>query len=176
MKPNRAVAVSVGLLVWGWTFVSLGYLEPRVITWVTFLTWASFFAAGGGPAGLGKSIASGLFGVLASAAVIWLDSHLNAGAYHLVVLSLLLGLLGALLCVVAALPLLSCIPASFIGASAFFAADSPLDGKLLSVLGSVVVGAFLGFISQRLAGALTTPTADALATHGAQEPAGAGRG
>jgi hypothetical protein len=147
-----------------------------VLTWVTFLTWASFYAAGGGPSGLGKSIASGLVSVLAAAAVMWVGSQLTAGTYHLLMLSLLFGLLGWLLCAVAALPLLSCIPANFIGAAAFFGAGSPLDGKLLWVLCSVVAGALLGLLSQRLAGALTTTPGGAMAARGAQEPAGAGRG
>jgi hypothetical protein len=60
MTQIRASATSVGLLVVVWTFLSLGYLEPRVLTWVTFLTWASFLAAGGGSMGLAKSIASGI--------------------------------------------------------------------------------------------------------------------
>src|SRR5687768_10378228 len=116
MKPSTAIAFSVGLLVWGWTFVTFSYLEPRVLTWVTFLTWASFYAAGGGASGLAKSIASGMVGVLASAAVMWMGGQLDAGTYHLTMLTLLLGVLGWMLCTVAALPLLRCIPANFIGA------------------------------------------------------------
>ena len=42
MKPINAISISVGLLVFVWTFATLGYLEPKVITWITFLTWASF--------------------------------------------------------------------------------------------------------------------------------------
>jgi uncharacterized protein DUF1097 len=159
MKQNLAIATSVGLLVWAWTFVSLGYLEPRVLTWVTFLTWASFYAAGAGKSGLAKSIASGIVGVLISAAVMWTDRQLGLAQYHLLVLSLLLGVLGWVLCALASIPLLGCIPASFIGAAAFFGASAPMDIKLLSVLCSIVIGAFLGLASQKLAGALTQPTA-----------------
>jgi hypothetical protein len=159
MKPLHAIAVSVGILVWVWTFASLTYLEPRVLTWVTFLTWASFYAAGGGTQGLVRSIASGIVGVLASAAVVWIDLQLGLGPHHLLVLSLLLGILGLFLCAVSALPLLSCIPAGFIGAAAFFGAGAPLDARLAPVLCSIVIGALLGLASQRLAGALTKSTA-----------------
>jgi hypothetical protein len=145
----------VGLLVCGWTFLTFTYLEPRVITWITFLTWASFYAAGAGMGGLGKSIASGIVGALASAVVIWLSTQIEAGSYQVLVLSLLLGILGWFLCAVSAHPLFSCIPASFIGAAAFFGAGSPLDVELLWVLCSVIIGAFLGLASQKLAGVLT---------------------
>jgi hypothetical protein len=155
MKPNIAIATSVGLLVWAWTFLSLSFLEPRVLTWVTFLTWATFYAAGGATSGLAKSVASGIIGVAASFAIIWIDSKLGLAQYHLLVLSLLLGVLGWALCAFASTPLLSCIPASFIGAAAFFGAGAPMDIKLLSVLCSIVIGALLGLASQKLAGALT---------------------
>jgi hypothetical protein len=158
MTHNQASAMSVGLLVTAWTFLSLGYLEPRVLTWVTFFTWASFFAAGGGTTGLARSIASGIVGVGVSVAVVWFDSQLGLTQYHLPVRSLLLGLLGAVLCLLASLPLLSCIPASFIGAATFFAAGTPMDMRLFAVLTSIVIGALLGLASQKLAGVFVTRT------------------
>jgi hypothetical protein len=158
MTQIRASATSVGLLVMMWTFLSIGYLEPRVLTWVTFLSWASFFAAGGGTTGLARSIASGTVGVLASFVVMWVDGHLGLTQYHVPVLSLLLGLLGAVLCLLASLSLLSCIPASFIGAATFFSSGRPMDMKLLWVLLSMVVGALLGLASQKLAGVFVTHT------------------
>ena len=156
-STHQAVAVSVGLLVWGWTFLSFAYFEPHILTWITFLTWASFYAAGAGSGGLAKSIASGLLGALASAAVIWLNSKLGQGTYALLILSSLLAVLGWFLCIVASRPLLSCIPASFIGAAAFSGAGGPLDLRLLTVLGSIVIGALLGLTSQRLAELFTKP-------------------
>jgi hypothetical protein len=155
MSSTHAVALSVGLLVWGWTSLSFTYLEPRILTWVTFLTWASFFAAGGGRGGLTKSIASGILGTLASAAVIWIHTEIAPSAHSVPVLCLLLAVLGWFLCIVASRTLLSCIPASFIGSAAFFAAGSPMDSKLLTLLGSIIIGAFLGLTSQCLAEFLT---------------------
>lgn len=151
MSQNQAIALSVGLLVWAWTFASFTWLEPRILTWITFLTWASFYAAGAGTNGLVKSIASGVLGVLASATVIWLNSYIGQGPFSLLILSTLLAALGWFLCTMAARALLSCIPASFIGAASYFGAGSPLDLKLLTVLGSIIAGAALGLASQRLA-------------------------
>lgn len=158
MTQNQASAASVGLLVTAWTFLTLGYLEPPVITWVTFLTWASFFAAGGGVTGLARSIASGIVGLVLAFAVIWIDGQLGLTQYHLPVLSLLLGALGGVLCLLAVIPVLSCIPASFIGAATFFAAGKPAGVQLLWVLCSIVIGALLGLASQKLAGVLVTRT------------------
>lgn len=157
MSSLNAVSVSVGLLVTLWTYATLGFLEPHLITWITFLTWASFYAAGAGPAGLAKSIACGLVGALASALVVWLNGRLGGGTQGigLVIFALLLGALGWALCRMSQIGLLGVIPASFIGAASFFGAGAPLDAKLGWVLVSLICGAVLGIMSQRLAAVLT---------------------
>jgi hypothetical protein len=68
--------------------------------------------------------------------------------------------LGWTLCRISQATLLACIPASFIGAAAFFGAGTPLDAKLSWVLLSIVCGSFMGLFSQRLAAVFTekTPT------------------
>lgn len=161
MKPVNAISLSVGLLVTVWTFSTFGFLEPKVITWITFLTWASFYAAGAGVGGLGKSIACGIAGALISAGVIWLSPRLGGGSQGagLLITSLLLGTLGWVLCRMSQAMLLSCIPASFIGAAAYFGAGAPLDGRLVWVLVSIVCGAVMGLLSQRLAGVFTAKSA-----------------
>lgn len=151
MKPLNATSLSVGILVTGWTCLTFGFLEPQVITWITFLTWASFYAAGAGLGGLGKSIACGVSGALLSALVVWVNTKLGGG---LIVTALLLGTLGWTLCRISQAVLLACIPASFIGAAAFFGAGAPLDIKLVWVLVSITCGALMGLLSQRLAGVL----------------------
>jgi hypothetical protein len=158
MTQNQATATGVGLLVTAWSFLSLGYLEPHVITWATFLAWACFFAAGGGTTGLARSMASGIVGVLASFAIMWINGQLGLTQYNLLVLSVLLGLLTGGLCLLASLPLFSFVPASFIGAATFFAAGTPMDIKALAVLTSIVIGAVLGLASQKLIELLTTRT------------------
>lgn len=157
MKPVNAISLSVGLLVTVWCFATLGFLEPKVITWITFLTWASFYAAGAGAGGLAKSIACGAVGVIVSALVVWLNARLGGGTQGggLVIFSLLLGALGWVLCRMSQITLLSVIPGSFIGAASFFGAGAPLDQRLGWVLLSIVCGSLMGLISQRLAGVFT---------------------
>ena len=157
MKPINAISVSVGILVTLWTYATLGYLEPKVITWITFLTWASFYAAGAGTAGLAKSIACGAVGALVSALVVWVNGRVGGGTagVGLVIFALLLGGLGWTLCRMSQVSLLGVIPASFIGAASFFGAGAPLDQKLAWVLVSLVCAAIMGLLSQRLAALLT---------------------
>jgi hypothetical protein len=158
MKPINATSLSVGILVTLWTFLTFGFLEPMVITWITFLTWASFFAAGGGKIGLLKSISSGVVGVVSSAIVVSINHHIGGAVTGggLVIFALILGGLGWSLCRMSQASLLSCIPASFIGAASFFGAGAPLDTKMMWVIISIACGALMGFLSQQLAARFTS--------------------
>jgi hypothetical protein len=162
MKSINSISLSVGLLVFVWTLATLGYLEPKVITWITFLTWASFFAAGAGSKGLAKSVACGLAGVLISALVVWVNGMVGGGTQGpgLLMFAALLGVLGWTLCRISQLDILGVIPASFIGAAAFFGAGAPLDVKLAWVLVSIVCGSVMGLLSQRLAAMFTAPVSE----------------
>lgn len=160
MNALNAISVSVGLWVGLWCFATLGFLEPKVMTWITFLTWASFFAAGGGKVGLTKAIASAFAGTLISAAVVWLNGQLGGGVQGvgLVVFSGLLAVLGWALCQLSKLDLFSFIPGAFIGAASFFGAGAPLDQKLVWVLVSIVCGAGMGLLSESVGKRLTAKT------------------
>lgn len=161
MNPLNAISLSVGIFVGVWCFTTLGYLEPKVMTWVTFLTWASFFAAGGGKTGLVKAIASAFAGSLISAAVVWVNGRVGGGmqGVGLIIFSVLLATLGWVLCQLSQLDLFSFIPGAFIGAAAFFGAGAPLDEKLAWVLVSIVCGALMGIVSESVGKALTAKTA-----------------
>ena len=60
IKPLLGIGTSVGVLAGVWTFASV---ELAWITWVAFVAWACFFAAGGGTTGLAKGLAANLAGV-----------------------------------------------------------------------------------------------------------------
>ena len=49
VKPLLGIGISVGVLAGIWTYASA---ELALITWVAFVAWACFFAAGGGTTGL----------------------------------------------------------------------------------------------------------------------------
>jgi len=56
-----ALAISIGILIAGWTYVALGVAALPV--WAGIVAWGCFFAAGGKTAGLSKTIAANLSGV-----------------------------------------------------------------------------------------------------------------
>jgi hypothetical protein len=157
MNGLNATSLSVGLWVGIWCFATLGYLEPHVMTWITFLTWGSFYAAGGGMSGFKKSIACAMTGALVSAAVVWLNGHVGGGVQGagLVIFCGLLAALGWVLCQISRVDLVSFIPGSFIGAASFFGAGAPLDGKLGWVIVSILCGSIMGIISQKMGQAMT---------------------
>lgn len=162
MNPLNAASLSIGLFVGIWCFATLGYLEPKVVTWITFLTWASFYAAGGGKAGLTKTLASALAGTLISALIVWLNSQLGGGVQGigLLIFSSLLAVLGWLLCQLSKVALFSFIPGAFIGAASFFGAGAPLDQNLSYVVVSIVCGATLGLISERVGMLMTAKASE----------------
>lgn len=141
MKSLLGIAVSVGVLAGAWTYVSV---ELTLVTWVAFVAWACFFAAGGGTSGLAKGLAANLAGVFWGWVISQGLDHVSAST---LALSLMVTVVGFVLCVEAALPLLSFIPGGFAGTAVFFGTSFDLGGTLLAV----VAGALLGILSEVLA-------------------------
>lgn len=136
MKNYLGVGVSVGLLAGAWTQVSI---VLSLITWVAFVAWACYFAAGGGRIGFSRALAANLSGVawgyLASLAVARLDF---TGALAIVVV-----VLAFVLCVQAAAAPLSFIPGAFAGTAVFFGTAFDLTGTALAL----AAGGLLGWLS-----------------------------
>ena len=140
MKSLLGIGVSVGVLAGVWTFVSV---EMSLITWVAFVAWACFFAAGGGTTGLAKGLAANVVGVLWGWVISQGLAHVSAST---LALSLMVTVVGFILCVEAAVPLLSFIPGGFAGTAVFFGTSFDLGGTLVAV----VVGGLLGILSEFL--------------------------
>src|SRR3989440_10069705 len=62
MDALVALAISIGILIAGWTYLALG--PGALPVWAGIVAWGCFFAAGGKMAGLYKTIAANLSGVL----------------------------------------------------------------------------------------------------------------
>lgn len=140
VKPLLGIGMSVGVLAGIWTYASV---ELTLITWVAFVAWACFFAAGGGTTGLAKGLAANVAGVFWG----WTISQgLENVSASTVALALMVTVVGFILCVEAALPLLSFIPGGFAGTAVFFGTGFDLGGVLIAV----VAGALLGIVSERL--------------------------
>jgi hypothetical protein len=140
LKPLLGIGISVGVLAGVWTYASV---ELTLITWVAFVAWACFFAAGGGTTGLARGLAANVAGVFWG----WVISQgLDTVSGSTIALALMVTVVGFVLCVEAALPLLSFIPGGFAGTAVFFGSGFDLGGVLLAV----VAGALLGIVSERL--------------------------
>jgi len=149
MKALIGIGISVGVLAGLWTYVSV---ELALITWVAFVAWACFFAAGGGTSGLAKGLAANVAGVFWG----WVISQgLTNLSDSTLALALMVTVVGVVLCLEAALPLLSFIPGGFAGTAVFFGTAFDLTGVLIAV----VAGGLLGLVSERL-GALIQSAVD----------------
>lgn len=150
MKPYIGVGLSVGILAGIWTQVSL---ELGLVTWVAFIAWACFFAAGGGASGFRKGLAANLSGVVYG----WLVALLAATAEFPGVLAIGVGVAALAMCLQAGWQPLSFIPGAFAGTAAFFGTALSFWPTVLAL----VVGAGLGWISavlgDRLQGLLVKP-------------------
>ncbi|MCY1229311.1 hypothetical protein D9M72_416740 [compost metagenome] len=136
MKPYIGVGLSVGVLAGIWTQVSV---ELGLITWVAFVAWACFFAAGGGALGFRKGLAANLSGVVYG----WLVALLTTVADFPGVLAVGVAVAALAMCLQAGWAPLSFIPGAFAGTAVFF-------GTQLSfwpTITALIIGAGLGWVS-----------------------------
>jgi len=137
-----ALGISIGVLVgiYGQVTVS-GTLG--LITWVSVISWASFYAAGGKTEGLVKATASNLSGVIWGIIIVFIAKSIP------VPFALGIGLLvGAfMICVQANLKVLSFIPGAFLGCGAYFGTNFDWKHTIISL----IVGGVLGYISEVIA-------------------------
>lgn len=155
MKNFLGVGISVGVLAGLWTQVSI---ELTLITWVAFVAWACYFAAGGGRSGFVHGLAANVAGALwGYAASLVLERATFTGAVALAVTAV-----AFILCLQAAVDLLSFIPGAFAGTAVFFGTAFDLTGTLVALL----IGACLGWLSdllgQRIQHAVDRPAAAAV--------------
>lgn len=140
IKPLLGIGISVGVLAGVWTYASV---ELALITWVAFIAWACFFAAGGGRAGLAKGLAANLAGIAGGWVISQLLEPLGGST---LALAALVTIGGFVLCIEAAWPPLSFIPGGFAGTAVFFGSGFDLVGVVVAV----VAGALLGIVSEVL--------------------------
>lgn len=148
-----ALAISIGILIAGWTYVALGVAALPV--WVGILAWGCFFAAGGKTTGLTKTIAANLSGVVWACLALEASRRFGGG---LPVLSVMVGLAAFFMVLQAKIPALSFIPGAFIGAAAAVSvvvgAGTTFPHPWVKTIVALVVGAVLGYVSEMLAGSI----------------------
>jgi hypothetical protein len=153
-RPAYAMAIVFGLLSVPWTF---GFEQVAGLPlWPSFLASASFFAAGGGPRGLTRSLANNALGALYAAATLALVASAGLGV---VGLSLLVGAGMFAASLHALVNRLSFTPAAFVGYAAAFGVDATgarlastgPAGTLTATLAAMAIGAGLGWLAETAA-------------------------
>jgi len=152
MDMLLALGLSIGVLIAGWTYVALG--PAALPVWAGIVAWGTFFAAGGKTAGLQKTIASNLSGVLWAIVALTLSGRLGGG---LPVLSALVGAVAFAMVLQSKLPPLAFIPGAFLGAATTVSVVVGASGTYLNTVIALVAGAVLGFVSELVAGKVAKP-------------------
>jgi Protein of unknown function (DUF1097) len=161
MDIITALAVSIGLLgaVATYLFLTIGTLQ----IWIGFIGWASFYHCGGGTAGLTKSIAANLWGVVMAFIALLLITQVNPGLPGVLWPSIVVGITAAILVLGAKVEILNVIPATVYGyastagyglLSGASLTDVNLANPLICVSLSLVIGGLFGIVSEKFAGIL----------------------
>lgn len=151
MDALVALALSIGILIAGWTYLALGVAALPV--WAGIIAWGCFFAAGGKTEGLMKTIAANLSGVLWAFVALYVWNTAGGGVP---LLSLLVGLAAFMMVIQAKIPALGFIPGAFLGAATAVSVVVGASGSWTSTIIALVAGAVLGYLSEMLAGAMST--------------------
>jgi hypothetical protein len=149
MDALVALALSIGILIAGWTYLALGVAALPV--WAGIVAWGCFFAAGGKTAGLTKTIAANLSGVLWAFLALYLWNRLGGGVP---MLSALVGVAAFIMVIQAKIPALAFIPGAFLGAATAVSVVVGANGTWSSTVIALVAGAIFGYVSEMLAGAI----------------------
>lgn len=156
MDALLALGLAIGILIAGWTYLAIGVASLPV--WAGIVAWGCFFAAGGKTEGLVKTIASNLSGVFWAflALYVW-----NMAGQGVPLLSLLVGIAAFAMVLQAKIPALAFIPGAFLGAATAVSVVVGANGTYLNTIIALVAGAVLGYLSEMLAGAMSTKRAAA---------------
>ncbi len=145
------MAVVFGVVSVPWTF-GFGLVEGLPL-WPSFIASASFFAAGGGVGGLRRSLLANILGAAYAAATLLL---VDAGAWNLLGLSVLVGVFMLLASLHDLAPRHLYGPGGFLGYAALFSVTPAgttlfqpgLPGALWATLVSMGIGALIGWGAQ----------------------------
>jgi hypothetical protein len=159
-----SLTVSIGLLAVVATWLFLGPLAAlNFQIWQAFMAWACFYHCGGKSEGLLKTIPCMILGALIGAVSVLIIGALS-GLGSLAA-PVAVGLGASAIVLAAHIPAVSTIPASVYGFAAIAGLIllkplAPVDA-LLPTIGSIVIGALFGWVSEAVAGMLTKPQVEA---------------
>ena len=161
-----ALAISIGVLGGIATWVSLGPLAGVLQIWAIFIAWACFYHCGGKETGLKNTIVCNIVGAIVAwiALLIVLKTGLADSMGVPLWAGIVVGVTVIILVLLAKVPAFNPIPALVYGyaaVAAFGLLSSTADvtaanftNPLIAIIVSMVVGAILGYISEKIGGAL----------------------
>ena len=152
MDALVALALSIGILIAGWTYVALG--PGGLPVWAGIVAWGCFFAAGGKTDGLIKTIAANLSGVFWAFLALAAWNRFGGGVP---MLSVLVGVAAFAMVLQAKISILGFIPGAFLGAATAVSVVVGANGTWSRTILALAIGAILGYLSEMLAGAISKP-------------------
>ncbi len=158
MPKLAALAVSVGVLavIATWLFRLDALTAANLQVWQAFIAWGGHFHCGGKFSGTRDTVICMSFGAVVGMAAVLLAGHLGMlGGFAVPVA---VGLGATVIVVASAVPWLGAIPASVYGFASIaglilLKGLTPVEA-LLPTIGSIVIGAAFGFVSEQLSAAL----------------------
>ncbi|MCG5487132.1 MAG: DUF1097 family protein [Sinorhizobium meliloti] len=164
MPPLVAAMISLGVLGAIDTYITAALFPVPV--WVTFIAWASFFACGGGQAGLIKSVASNWTGIAIASITLLI---IQFGPAHPLFAAILVGAGTSAVVLASAVPILNFTPAVVFGFASIVGTPAATDTTIITsglshptlvAMTAMLLGGIFGFISELgtrlLAGAKAT--------------------
>jgi hypothetical protein len=146
MKKTVAIGISSGIVAVFWT---IGSLSIGLSTTAGFLAWSSFFASGvSGIKGVKKALIANISGICWGVTGLQLSNLFVPYLGTMQAIAVGNGIGSLAICLQSKVPLVSFIPASFIGWSAFIA--SGMNFKITII--SMTIGSLLGLLSEMLTG------------------------
>ena len=170
MPQLTALSLSIAVLGAVWAYLALGPLAGFVLVWAGFIAWGCFFHTGGDQKALVKTIVGTAYGAVIAWIALLIIVNVPVPALGTVWPAIVVGVTVFFLVIVASIEQLSAVPAQVYGYAATVAYSlheskdpAPLasltapnfHNPLILLIVSFVVGAIFGFISGKLAGALT---------------------
>jgi hypothetical protein len=148
------LALSVGILAGLWTwFTVASFSALKIVVWITFIGWATFFVNGGDRGAVVKSFVPLAVGAFLGWCCI-MGMNLLGGGFNLVLLSFLVGLAAFIIVEITRFPLLSSAPSQFYGFASFFGAyfgksfgEAGPHAVVLLVVASLLAGVLVGYVS-----------------------------
>lgn len=145
MKPLMALALSIAALVALWVYLSIGVPTLKLIPWIGFVAWATFFAAGGGTAAIARSLVPAIAAVLLTAATLYAVGLSGGGLIAMIVL---IAILAFVLVAMAGHASLAYTPAAFLGAATYFGSGGKIDASIAFVIITWIAGVAFGYVSE----------------------------